>query len=221
MINIQRTTIVGMRHAQPMKDPETKRSLDCITEQGALDAIELGKEFNGYVGNVYLCHSGMIRALQTAANINVGMGRTVQGFSPMEKALGLAAFKAEGRTIPKGISYGPDFINLLLEQNPGVAEEVSEEIRAFIQAAYIQSTTAENGQDGLVIGVSHGPKVEIGYGMLMGVPENRIGEFAANPLDGFEIFVDTYRKSGNIDKCMIGYKDDIFKKLSPGLFVTR
>ena len=217
MNDMQRITIAGMRHAEPMKDPETKRSLDCVTEQGMADAVELGRHYV-YLGNVIGFHSGMNRAAQTLAGINVGMERAMEKYQAMPNALGLDF--AKGADLPSGVAYGPDWIAYLLENNPGIADRVGQEMELFVRQAYREGVNGGE-KDALVLGISHGPKIEVGYGMLMGLPESEIPELAANPLDGFDIIVDTHKKSGSIDACTIGYKNQKFEKLDSGLFAPK
>jgi broad specificity phosphatase PhoE len=219
MNDIQRIFFDVMRHAEPMKDPETKRSLDNLTWKGKEDAILEGKACaNTDANSVHMYDSGMNRARQTIAGITIGMGTIADKYATSAD-LGLAVFKGEGRKLPSGIAYGPEFIDWIVANNPGIAEEIGTEMTNFVRAAYQEAAKAE--QDTLVLAVSHGPKVEMGYGMLSGVPVEELGQYAANPLDGFQIEVDRHKKSGTIDECKVSYKGQEFEKLDSGLFAPK
>ena len=216
MNDMQRIFFDVMRHAEPMKDPETLRSLDNLTWKGKGDATEVGVDYsNTDASQVHMYDSGMNRARQTVAGITMGMGTIAEKYATSAD-LGLAVFKGEGRKLPSGIGYGPEFIDWIVANNPGIADEIGAEMTNFVQAAYQEAVKAE--QDTLVLAVSHGPKVEMGYGMLSGVPTEELGQYAANPLDGFQIEVDRHKKSGTIDGCKVSYKGQEFEKLDSGLF---
>jgi len=198
---MNRTVIELRRHAEPMKDPETKRSMDCLTVQGMTDAMDLGSR--DYLGqnDLRVYHSGMSRARETADGILVGAGVVPVSFEDMPRELGLGAFK--GKKLPSGVPYGAEFIDYIVAENPGIAQVVGQEVMGFLERAYQGSMDG-----GSALGISHGPKVEMGYGLLVGVPENELGQFAASPLDGFALYVDRNERSGSIDQVTLGFKGE-------------
>ncbi|MFH1275904.1 MAG: histidine phosphatase family protein [Candidatus Woesearchaeota archaeon] len=201
---IERKTIHVLRHAQPGKDQETKRSLDYLTEQGKADAEALGQRlYQGHQGDLIVRHSPMFRAFQTGARMAEGAKKVPEIIHPSEY-LGLEFF-TEAANKPSGIEYGAEFINRLLAENPEIEQRVAQEIRNFVKEAYV-TANAHSGHT-VVLGTSHGPKVEIGYGALMGIPSGEIGQLAAQPLDGFVITVDKNEKSGSILEANVRFKD--------------
>jgi len=200
----ERKLIHVLRHAEPGKDPETKRSLDYLTDQGKADAEALGARlYAGSASPIAVIHSPMFRAYQTGNRMIEGT-KTVPAMIQSDNDLGLDFFN-QAKNKPSGIAYGSEFINALLDANPEVFDRVAQEIGRFVKSAY----QIGKGQqwEPTVLGISHGPKVEIGYGALTGVPASQISQFAANPLDGFIIEVDRAQRSGDILQAKIKFKD--------------
>jgi hypothetical protein len=215
MNSIHKTIIDGRRHAEPIQDSVTKRSIDCITERGLRDAVAVGRGYIGFQGTVFGFHSGMNRTNQTLSGINVGMERAFEKYQEMSNVLGQGF--VQGANLPKGMPYNAEFISYLLEHNPGMAERVGQEVGLFLSQAY-QEGVKKGDTDTLIFGISHAPKIEIAYGMLMGLPKKEIPELIANPLDGFKVEVDRHKKSGTIDRCLISYKGQTFEQLNSGIF---
>lgn len=202
-MTIERKIIHVLRHAQPEKDPETQRSLDYLTEQGKADAEALGTRlYSEFQGPITVMPSPMFRAYQTGNRMMEGARKVPLQVQPTAD-LGLDFFN-QAQNKPSGIAYGPEFIDAFLKNNPGVDQRVVEDMISFIGTAYDRMKGQGNAA---VIGISHGPKVEIGYGALMGIPNNEIGQFAASPLDGFIIKVDRAQRSGDILQATIQFKD--------------
>lgn len=202
----KRSHIVVKRHAKALINPDTKISDDSITIDGALDSIEEGKNYySGHKGSFFIYYSGAKRTLQTAANINVGIGRVAEVFD-VDKNLRVVS----PEYFPKGVPYGPEFIDYIVQKHREAIRDVGSEVKNFVVLQYQQHRDKENP---LIIGISHAPKVEIGYGSIMNVPKEELGKLVASPLDGFDIVIDTKSKSGLIDLIKIKYKEGEFQTI--------
>ncbi|MFH1275905.1 MAG: histidine phosphatase family protein [Candidatus Woesearchaeota archaeon] len=203
-MNIQTTTIEVRRHAPPKKDPETKRSLDELTEDGIVKAEEAGKLYSG-LQNLYVYSSGKQRTKQTGDLIRKGAGN-IGEYVGVHNGLSLDFFD-KLKDKPGNIAYGPQWIDQLMQKNPGLDEVVGREVKGFVKDAY------QKHKGNYVLGVSHGPKVEIGYGSIIGT--SNYGPLAADPLDGFVAEIKEAKDSGQILEARIKYKGGEFKEVDP------
>ncbi len=209
MSDTKRLRHIFIRHANPLVDPETERSIDVLSAEGVNESIQFGTTLGDYCKdrNVQFYHSGANRAHQTAMNIATGIGKPGHFLEDRQIS---TIISLSGASFPSAIPYGPEFIEELLMLNKGwkgafgednLIDYVGEKVRKHITNPW----GVYNGNfDALSISVSHGPIVEIGYGNIMRIPDEEIPQLALEPLQGFEVLVDTKIRSESIDQTLIG-----------------
>lgn len=253
MSNIIRYTFFVNRHAQPLVDPVTKRSLDVLTAQGLADSIafggvvkarEIATEFINTFANVvdntpegvertnvlqeqgaalgkacaqgtqelpelHVRYSLMFRAVSTAGGLVTGIGRSPTSYDKDEN-IGLGVFK--GKKLPTGIDYGPEFIQYVLENNPGIENNVAANFgQSFSQLAV-------GDKDRTILMISHGPLVEISIGKKVGYDNQAIPGLAMKALGGYYAQVERNVKSGSFSDVHLSIDKVLQTKVSPSVF---
>jgi len=191
MGDISRLVIEVRRHS--IKDG------DKLTPEGAKLAFEMGQnEYANATAPLVFYHTPKIRGRQTAVIAAVGSGRDVGSHDSMP--LGLSHTNDPRYQKPEG-DYGPEWIMQALENNPWLRESIQSDMHQYFQDVLFEH------DEGTIVGITHGPKVEIAAASLLNILNlQETADLAANPLEGFRLDVDRHQKSRNFDRICLHYQ---------------
>ncbi len=225
----QRMIIDIMRHGKKAKGPDGK-SLDCLSVEGAREAMDHGAElYAGYnASDIVVYSSPLVRAQQTGHCLMMGAGIPVGVISASGDGvattasdyLGLATIK-NTMQLPKDMGYGSAWIADFLARNGGAEHVIGAELGGFIREALTSHLDNDVQEENIVVGVSHGPKVEIGYGNLVGIREREaIAELAAGELDGVRLKIDARDQGNDIQHVTASYRGGPERRIDPAHFAS-